>query len=231
MLSYNNWLLKDQIIHPRDQHIQSPSVTRPPKPAQALESWKLVQGIRSCNETGLFCATGSLHDRVSGCIQHGAISGPPRFLMSHCRVHNWSQLSPELTAWECLYPDGERCRVQGQPSPVGVKNLARFIHEVSCLNYYLHVIFWVKLLQFAPSSYCSRAIQATLNPHLFAELTGIYNFNWYVIRSQHDQQMSPLQFISHVLQSTSCRLCLNINDRSLCNYNCLLLEQKDWYFK
>ena len=91
MLSYNDRPLKDRIIHARDQHVQSPVNESQGGPSQ-YKHWNpesLFKAYEAVTKQG--CSVrwaaeeyrvprSTLHDRVSGHIQHGATSGPPRYL-------------------------------------------------------------------------------------------------------------------------------------------------------
>ena len=91
MLSYNDRPLKDRIIHARDQHVPSSFIQSQGRPSQ-YKHWNpesLFKAYEAVTKQG--CSVrraaeeyrvprSTLHDRVSGRIQHGATSGPPRYL-------------------------------------------------------------------------------------------------------------------------------------------------------
>ena len=91
MLSYNDRPLKDRIVHARNQHVPSSFIQSQGRPSQ-YKHWNpesLFKAYEAVTKQG--CSVrraaeeyrvprSTLHDQVSGHIQHGATSGPPRYL-------------------------------------------------------------------------------------------------------------------------------------------------------
>ncbi len=91
MLSYTQRHLKDRVFRSGDQHVQSLLIKKQGRPCQ-YKNWRseMMQKVyeavtkggcsvrRAAEEYSVPPST--LHDRVSGRIQHGATSGPPSYL-------------------------------------------------------------------------------------------------------------------------------------------------------